>query len=76
LQRTAVRMASELRDCPNCGAPHSARVIYERFGTETWWCIKCGHGWEVQAESLSIGATQRSEAIATLAPAPVRRSAA
>ena len=62
-------MASELRDCPHCGARHSARVIYERFGTETWWCADCGRDWDAHPPSLSIGITQRSEAIATLAPA-------
>jgi ribosomal protein L37AE/L43A len=69
-------MPCELRDCPNCGARLTAQVIYERFGTETWWCVECGLDWDAHGPSLSIGTTQRAEAIATLAPALVRRSAA
>ena len=59
-------MASELRDCPRCGRGESARVVYERFGEQTWWCVECGHDWDAHGPLLSIGTTHRSEAIASL----------
>jgi len=63
-------MAAELRDCPRCGHGGTARVVFERFGKQTWWCVDCGHDWDAHGPSLSTGATQREEAIATLAPHP------
>ena len=66
----------ERRDCPRCGTSGSARVVYERFGTLTWWCLRCDYDWEAHTESLTIGATQREEALASLRPAPLKRSAA
>jgi ribosomal protein L37AE/L43A len=59
-------MAPELRDCPRCGERATAQVIYERFGSETWWCLRCEYDWNEHNPSLSIGITQRSEAIASL----------
>lgn len=66
----------ERRDCPRCGAARSASIIYERFGTLTWWCVACDHDWQTASESLAIGATQRDEAVASLSHAALKRSAA